>query len=90
MAGFSVYLEGLAKHISAGVWLKSIELTQGGKSIVLTGKTIQTANALQFLRNLTNSKEFVNRKFELSELSASAKSKQPLSFILRTQELNLQ
>jgi len=63
IAGFSQHLEGLAKEIVPNVWLTSINIEDGGKSLGLLGGAMDPKLVPQYLQKLSNERSFAGSEF---------------------------
>ena len=55
---FSSYFEGLARRTLDGLWLQDINISQGGRSIMLTGNTYKAELIPQLIKELKNEPAF--------------------------------
>ncbi|PSQ90965.1 MAG: hypothetical protein BRD57_05575 [Proteobacteria bacterium SW_6_67_9] len=62
-AGFSGHLSGLAEHIVDGVWLRRIQLEQGGRRIRLDGHAQKPEQIPAFMAALGRAAPFKGRTF---------------------------
>ncbi len=62
--GFSGYLEGFAKQISDGIWLRRISIADGGSDLNIDGTTLSPALVPRFLNDLSNEKVFTGSVFK--------------------------
>jgi len=72
-AGFSSYMEGLARQHFEGLWLTSFELQQGGERMALKGVTDKPEWVPRYIRSLGNESVFAGTEFNVFSLEKSDK-----------------
>jgi hypothetical protein len=68
VAGFSRYLEGLARQSEEGLWLTRIELFNGGRSMGLEGLTSEPEYVPRLIKKLGNETAFTGTEFDIFKL----------------------
>jgi hypothetical protein len=66
--GFSSLLAGLARQHVDGVWLKKIEIGNGGQRLSLVGSALRADGVPELLEQLSSEGAFVGREFKTFEL----------------------
>lgn len=67
--GFSKYFTTLANNTLSNIWLTSIEISQGGEIIKLTGNAQNNDQVLAYLKLLNNASAFSKHPLKLLTLS---------------------
>ena len=62
--GFSPYLEGFARQIRNGIWIKKIEISNGGADLDIYGTTLSAALVPRLLKDLSNEQIFSDTEFK--------------------------
>ncbi len=66
--GFSVYFEGLARQRVEGLWLRNIEISQGGKALSLQGSALRPELVPVLVERLSREAVFGGLQFHTLEL----------------------
>lgn len=82
--GFAAYFEAFARQTVAGVWLTGIALEEGGKNIVLEGKTLDAGNIPVLVQALGKETIFNGKTFSDLTIKQSEEQIGRVDFILRT------
>ncbi len=80
--GFSEYLTGLATQIIPSVWLNQISLVSGGAIIDLTGQALNTQNALNFVKKLSQADAYKNMSIKVSSLKKEKETSEVVTFTI--------
>jgi len=83
---FSSLLDGLARQDIDEVWLERIELSEGGNTLTLHGRTLRAEDVPRFLRGLGNEPGFADRRFRTLEIERPDDGGPGLAFRLATHE----
>tara|TARA_B100000508_G_C11452138_1_gene274674 strand:- start:474 stop:1079 length:606 start_codon:yes stop_codon:yes gene_type:complete len=73
--GFASQLKAFADEIVPGVWVTDINITGGGKTMVLTGNAEDGKLLLQYVNNLNTDKALTGDKFKVSKIEKTADKK---------------
>ena len=84
--GFSPYLEGLARQITAGVWLKEVTIRNGGNDLYIAGSTLDPKLVPQYLRRLSKESVFSGTDFKSFEMHRQEKQPDKIDFVVKTSE----
>ncbi len=84
--GFSPYLEGLAREIMTGVWLREINIRNGGNDLSIAGSTLDPKLVPKYLRRLSNEAIFSGTDFRSFEMHRQEKRPERLDFVVKTSE----
>jgi Tfp pilus assembly protein PilN len=68
-SGFSPYLEAFAKGHVQGTWLTSVNISQGGSSLGLKGKTLTSELVPAYIQNLAEEESLDGSSFNVMELA---------------------
>lgn len=63
ITGFSRHMEGLARQIIPNLWLTSISIEDGGKSLAIAGSAIEPKLVPRYLQMLSNEQSFAGSEF---------------------------
>ncbi len=85
--GFSAYLEGLARHRVAGLWLTKISFERGGEFVGLQGLSGKPEQLPRLLQNLALEPVYQGSKFNVLELKSSDQADGLLFFDLRAEQV---
>lgn len=83
--GFSKLLTAVASAITPDVWLKRIEIKQGGQQITLTGTAAASTHVIEFLKRLSTQPAFADRAFKILRLGDTKDQQGQVDFTLSTQ-----
>lgn len=83
-SGFSSYLEGLARQIESGVWLRSIAIRHGGSDLSIAGSTLDPKLVLVYLRRLSKEAAFAGTEFKSFKLQRRARTPAAVDFVIKT------
>lgn len=84
--GFSPYLEGLARQILTGVWLREIAIRNGGNDLYLAGSTLDPKLVPRYLGRLSNESAFAGTDFRSFEMHRRQKQPDKIDFVVKTSE----
>ena len=84
--GFSPYLEGLARQIMTGLWLREINIGNGGNDLYIAGSTLDPKLVPKYLRRLSNEAVFSGTDFRSFEMHRQEKQPERLDFVVKTSE----
>lgn len=65
LGGFATYLQALAEHIPAGVWLQRIAIDANQRDITLEGKSLEPLQIPDFMDALADSEYFEHSTFQI-------------------------
>jgi len=82
--GFSEHLQGLARETLAGVWLRDITVSGGGRSLVLEGSALRSELVPRYVQRLSRQSAFAGLEFAQLMMSRSEERDQSVDFVLRT------
>ncbi len=82
--GFSSHLVALARQRIHGVWLREIRISDGGRSLALTGSTLAPAAVPELLEKLGREPAFSGREFRRFLLKRAPQGSQVVDFELST------
>lgn len=82
--GFSPYLEGLARQITSGVWLKEVTIRKGGNDLYIAGSTLDPKLVPMYLRRLSNESIFSGTDFRSFEMHRQEKTPDKIDFVVKT------
>jgi Tfp pilus assembly protein PilN len=68
-SGFSAYLESFARGHVEGTWLTNVDISQGGASLGLKGKTLSSELVPVYLQKLAEEKSLQGSSFNVMELA---------------------
>jgi len=80
--GFSSHLTGLARQRVKGVWLKKIQITEGGQQLALAGSTLSPEGVPGLLEKLSHEPVFAGREFQRFLLQRESAEARTISFSL--------
>ena len=83
--GFSPLLDGLARRIVDGVWLRRIELTRGGVGLRLEGSATEPGQVPELMAALGEAEAFRGRSFRTLEMMRPAEADWRLDFVLASE-----
>lgn len=84
ITGFAAHLEGLARRNVEGLWLTSVNITDGGKHIGLTGSSLEPEKVPEFLQQLSNEQAFRGTEFSTFKMERKKKELKVVDFIIST------
>jgi Tfp pilus assembly protein PilN len=82
--GFSPYLEGLARQILTGVWLREITIHNGGNDLYIAGSTLDPRLVPRYLGRLSNESAFSGTDFSSFEMHRREKQPGKVDFVVKT------
>jgi len=82
--GFSSYFEGVARQHLPGMWVKRLELDNGGDIVGIYGSTLKPELVPQFVQALSDEDSFVGSKFQIFSMQRDEKNAASVNFSLRT------
>ena len=82
--GFSGHLEALGRRHPEGLWLEDIRIADGGRQLVLAGRTLQAGLVPRFLAELQAEPALAGTAFATFTLSGDARGNAPMRFALAT------
>jgi hypothetical protein len=82
--GFSGHLEALGRRHPQGLWLEDIRIANGGRQLMLAGRTLQADLVPRFLAELRAEPAFAGTAFATFTLSGDARGTAPMRFALAT------
>jgi len=82
--GFSSYFAGVARQNLAGMWIKRLELANGGGVIGIYGSTLKPELVPQFIQSLSSEESFAGSKFQIFSMKRDTKNNAAVNFSLRT------
>ena len=82
--GFSSYFSGIARKNIKGMWIRRLELDNGGDVIGIYGSTIKPELVPQFLQALSEEESFSGSQFQIFNMQLDEKDKAKINFSLRT------
>jgi hypothetical protein len=82
--GFSSHLVALARQRIHGVWLREIRISDGGRSLALTGSTLAPAAVPELLEKLGREPAFSGREFRRFLLERAPQGSQVVDFVVST------
>lgn len=85
--GFSSHLEGLARQHLDGMWLKRINLIDGGSRLSLAGSTFAPELIPQYLQRLSAEEVFAGAEFQTFKMQRAA-DKRSIDFTLMAKSGN--
>ncbi|MBF0421592.1 MAG: hypothetical protein HQL73_01220 [Magnetococcales bacterium] len=68
--GFSSYFADLARRPYTKLWLTQIQLRDGGRDVVIVGRTLVSSDVLDFFQALTESKVYGGRNFQYFQMKS--------------------
>lgn len=81
-AGFSAYLDGLARQMVDGVWLNRIEVAGGGARMRLDGHAVEPARVPALIGALGETPAFAGRNFRRLAIERPEEADWRLNFVL--------
>ncbi len=82
--GFSAYFEGLARQRVEGLWLRNIEISQGGKALSLRGSALRPELVPVLVERLAREAVFTGIRFHTLELERGQGDSVVFDFMLST------
>jgi len=82
--GFSSYFAGIARKNIKGMWIRRLELDNGGDVIGIYGSTQKPELVPQFLRALSEEESFSGSEFQLFNMNRDDENRSEIKFSLRT------
>jgi Tfp pilus assembly protein PilN len=82
--GFSTYLEGLARQIHSGVWLREIVIHNGGSDMSIAGSTLDPKLVPKYLQRLSKESVFSGTEFNSFEMRRQEKQPVAVDFVIKT------
>ncbi len=82
--GFSAYFEGLARQRVEGLWLRNIEISQGGKALSLRGSALRPELVPVLVERLSREAVFAGLQFHTLELERAPGDSAVFDFRLST------
>jgi len=82
--GFSSYFAGIARQSVSGMWIKRLELEQGGDVIGIYGSTLKPELVPQFIQALSSEESFVGSQFKIFNMQRDIDNKSAINFSLRS------
>tara|TARA_R110000782_G_scaffold250847_8_gene338296 strand:- start:6473 stop:7069 length:597 start_codon:yes stop_codon:yes gene_type:complete len=85
-SGFSSYLESFARGHVEGTWLTDVNISQGGASLGLKGKTLSSELVPVYIQKLAEEESLKGSTFNMMELARVEKedSNPEISFLIST------
>lgn len=84
IAGFSAYLEGLARQRPHGLWLRGVTLAAGGTRIEIIGSTLVPNLVPTYIQRLGDEEVFANLQFRTLLMERPEPTNAKIDFTLRT------
>lgn len=81
-AGFSDYLVAFGRRFPHGLWMDRIRISDGGRQVLLSGKTVDAQLVPRFLTELRQEPVMAGTPFQILSMSKSDKGTGPLQFTL--------
>ncbi|MGA8202950.1 MAG: PilN domain-containing protein [Woeseiaceae bacterium] len=81
-AGFSDYLVAFGRRFPRGLWLDHIEIGDGGRQVLLSGRTLDAQLVPRFLTELRHEPVMAGTPFQILSMSEDEKGTGPLQFTL--------
>jgi hypothetical protein len=72
--GYSQVLETLAELREEGVWLQGVEITKGGQSLVISGKSLTATAVMRYIDQVNEAFKPMGIQFSSMEISREAPS----------------
>ena len=85
-SGFSSLWAGLARQHIDGLWLTGVRFENGGKKLVLNGRTVSAELVPVYIQNLSKEEAFSGISFNLLELSRDPENPSIIRFNLGTSQ----
>lgn len=82
--GFSSYIEGLARQIESGLWLRRITISNGGSDLSITGSTLDPRLVPVYLQRLSKESAFAGTEFKTFEMQRRKKEPAKIDFVVKT------
>lgn len=82
---FSSLMFALARQTSKNLWLDHINVGLSGKTMVLSGRTLDAGEVPAYLQKLRNETAFVGRSFTLFNLEVDDQKKSEIHFELKSE-----
>ncbi len=83
-AGFSTYLAALGRRYPDGLWLRQVQIGDGGRQVAIRGRALDAALVPRFIAALQEEPAFQGTSFERFELSRPEGGSGSVSFALAT------
>jgi len=83
-AGFSAHLAALGRRHPEGLWLETIRIADGGRQLMLAGRTLQANLVPRFLGELQVEPALAGTTFATFTLSGGDNAHEPMYFALAT------
>jgi len=83
-SGFSSYFAGIARKHVKGMWIRRLELDNGGDVIGIYGSTLKPELVPQFLQSLSEEESFAGSEFQIFNMQRDEDNNAAINFSLRT------
>jgi hypothetical protein len=83
-AGFSAHLTALGRRHPAGLWLETIRFAEGGRQLMLAGRTLHASLVPKFLAGLQMEPALAGTAFATFTMSDDDHGDSPMAFALAT------
>ena len=82
--GFSSYFAGIARKHIKGMWIRRLELDNGGDVIGIYGSALEPELVPQFLQALSEEESFAGSQFQIFNMQRDEDNSAAIKFSLRT------
>jgi hypothetical protein len=82
--GFSAHLEALGRRHPYGLWLDTIRIADGGRELMLAGRTLQARLVPEFLNDLQREPALAGTAFASFTMAGDDSAGEPMRFALAT------
>jgi hypothetical protein len=83
-AGFSSYLEGMARQHVQGTWLTGFSISGGGQVIALSGRSLAPELVPIYVQRLAGEAAFSGKSFNHMDLLRAESAAEQIDFVLQT------
>lgn len=83
-AGFSSYLEGLARQTQSGVWLRHIAIHRGGSDLSIAGSALEPTLVPRYLKRLAREPAYAGAVFRTFKMKRRTGTPAGVDFVVRT------
>lgn len=84
-SGFSAHFTGIARQQIQGMWLRGLQLSEGGRQVGIIGSTLQPELVPRFIKKLGREQAFAGAEFKTFQMQRSKEDVARVDFILRSQ-----
>ena len=83
--GFSEHFSGIARQRIQGMWLRGLQLSEGGTQVGIIGSALEPQLVPQFIRKLGKEQAFAGAEFRTFQMQRSKEDVARVDFILQSQ-----